>query len=37
MARIFEAQAQADRPLRIFDNVVKAREWLDLLAQSGGG
>jgi hypothetical protein len=29
MAKIFEAQARADRPLRIFDDVVKARAWLD--------
>ena len=37
MARIFEAQARADRPLRIFDDVVKARAWLDSLSEPSGG
>lgn len=29
MAEIFGSRALADRPLRIFDDVPKAREWLD--------
>lgn len=29
MAAIFESQAAADRPLRIFDDLPTAREWLD--------
>ena len=37
MARIFEAQARAGRPLRIFDDVVKARAWLDSLSEPSGG
>jgi hypothetical protein len=36
MAKIFEAQGRADRPLRIFDDVVKARAWLDSLAVPSG-
>ena len=35
MAGIFGAAARADRPLRIFDDVVRARAWLDSLAPSG--
>jgi hypothetical protein len=34
MARIFETQARADRPLRIFGDVVRARAWLDSLSPS---
>jgi len=29
MAEIFGSRAQADRPLRIFDDIPKARAWLD--------
>jgi hypothetical protein len=32
MALIFQSRAIADRPFRIFDDVIRAREWLDSLA-----